>query len=518
MTSWLPSVFWRTGKKEEEAVKEEEEEGFDGEWMEKEKSKWTTDGLDPYICLHVNAHGSMNDHRHSDIIPNDKKQTDMDIHAFSIAGNKNQFGLMGIVRGIPPHVHEDFECNNKAIDYCIPSVLRKVFYSAKKQKDGDGDSHATYNVAIKKVKGLYFHAGLFHQLQTEGGFEVMEEPTRFHFYQLHGSRGENIRPSSRLKLPKREAAGDIKLSDQMIYGVWVVDTNITVLQDLALTAITDTALRILPENRKSDSTHLYLPPKRLNRMNMASRSNGGESLGGARWDGVLTGLKKYDGLAGNFKKMRARARLLLSNLWRTRTTNSHNIIDIFAPFSEIGKKLGTEPLKLYTIDVSCRSKFGVIVPPNPREHPGLQPIEDSQAHYDGRPDDDMGSPSLSKSVQHGEDDGDDGDEDDDGGGDGGGAFAGDDDGGGSAIAGDDGGGDPVAPDVPFTSQPSMRSQQPKPTPTPKNTSRSGVSKASVTRKTDPVRPPWRGGSTKRKNSRKRNTRTRNRHTRRRTRH
>jgi len=99
----------------------------------------------------------------------------------------------------------------------------------------------------------------------------------------------------------------------MIYGVWVVDTNITVLQNLALTAITDTALHSLPENLKSDSTHLYLPPKRLNHLNMASRRNG-TPLGGVLWDGVLVGLNEYDGLAGNLKKMRARARVLLSNL------------------------------------------------------------------------------------------------------------------------------------------------------------------------------------------------------------
>ena len=138
-----------------------------------------------------------------------------------------------------------------------------------------------------------------------------------------------------------------------------------------------------------------------------------------------------------------------------------------------------------------------MVPPTPREALGDQPFEDSQQHYDGRPDDVMDSPSWPKGVQHGEDDDDDGDDGDDG----------------------PSGGDPMAPDVPLTSHLSMSSQQPKPTPTPKNTSRSGVSKASVTRKTDPFlgRRPWRGGSTKRKYSRKRNTRNRIRHTRRRTR-
>lgn len=467
--SWWPPVSQRVGE-------ENEEEDAD------EEINWTTDGKPPYICWHVNAHGSMNDHRHSDAIPNDKKQTDMDVRAFSIAGNGNQFGLMGVVSDIPVHGHEDYECNKKAIDYAIPSVLRKVFYAAKQN---DGDRNNTYNVAIKKVRVLYFHAGLFHDLQKEGGFEVMEDPTRFHYYQLHGNKGENTRQSSNLKLPKREAAGDMKLSDQMIYGLWVVDTNITVLQDLALTSITDEELRILPENRKGDPTHLFLPPKLLNRLNMASRSNG-EPLGGVWWTRVLTGLNKYDHLDSKLKELRVRAINALGNIWRTRKTNSHDIIDIFTPFSEIGKKLGNNPLKLYTIDVSCRSKFGVMVPPNPQVSLPEDPFQDSQQHYDGRPDDGVGSPSLSKGVTHGDD--------------GGGASA----------------GDPMATDVPLTSHPSMRSPPPKPT--PNNTSHRGVSKKPVlppNARPFLGRPPWRGGGTKRKYSRKRNTRTMNRHTRRR---
>jgi len=354
---------------------------------------FTSDGNDPYVVWFVNAHGAMNDVKKPSR-PNEDKSTDIDIHAYSIAGNENQCGLMDIVQ--PQKTHEEFSnFSGKGIDFCIPSVLRSVYYDGKLKSTPVFDSH---NTAIQKVKNLYFHTNLtYKHLEENGGFQVMTHPTRYHEYQLYGYTTEYSRRTS--KRPMRTAANDTKLSDKMIYGVWLVSTNITILEPLALTSISDSELKSREENKTiQDGKHLYVPPEVMNRINMASRRDG-KPLGAAFWAEAIDALKKqYGGLDGiNRDRMqRIRARTALDNLWKTRTTSSHDIIDIFTPFNEVGKELGFAPLSMYTIDVTCRSNVGELYPPDPDTNLPEMQIKESQ-EFENQ---DFDVPSSTKKPKH----------------------------------------------------------------------------------------------------------------------
>ena len=377
----------RSKPDDEEGEEVEDEEGEEVEdataTEEEEEESWTSDGKPPYIFWHVNSHGSMNDtknpHEH------EEKKTDMDVHAFSIAGNQNQCGWASIIiKNIPMNDTEPYECSGKAIDFCIPSVERIVWSAYKKRGDGvvDVDVFGAYNAAIKQVKNLYFHTETYARIEANGGFKVMNKPTLYHEYQLYGNEGENTRPNSRKRLPKRTAAGDTKISDKMIYGVWVVCTNIRILEPLALTSITDEELLRLEENKGRKSNNLFLPPELMNPLNMASRRNR-KPLGTHRWMKAIDILKKRDKTGDQeLRKLRVRARTALENMWGTQRTNLHDIIDIFAPFNEYGKGKGCDPIKLYSIDVSCRSNIGELKPPNPGDQSSLLPIVESYEFYD----------------------------------------------------------------------------------------------------------------------------------------
>lgn len=348
---------------------------------------FTSDGKAPYVVYFVNAHGAMNDVKKPSR-PNENKNTDIEIHAYSIAGNENQCGLMGIVQ---PQKEEDefYNFAGKGIDFCIPSVLRSVFYDGKKKGTLVIDSH---NTAIKKVKDLYFHTNpTYTQLHESRGFQVMKEPTRYHEYQLYGNKSESSRKrtsSIQRQMLMRTAANDTKFSDKMIYGVWLVSTNIKILEPLALTSISDSELKLRKENKsiQPDKT-LYVPPELMNRINMASRKDG-NPLGAEFWKEAIYALRKQygsldsvvgpDGINHDNRKLRIRARTALDNLWKRRTTNSHDIIDIFTPFNEVGKKLGFARLSMYTIDVTCRSNVGELEPPNPDENLDEMKIKESQ--------------------------------------------------------------------------------------------------------------------------------------------
>lgn len=372
-----PGAVDQMEKKATETVDSQATEAEDSQATEAEES-WTSDGKPPYIFWHVNSHGSMNDtkktHKH------EEKETDMEVHAYSIAGNQNQCGWAAILsETIPPDDH--YECRGKAIDFCIPSVERIVWYD-RKEKGYDYDIDRAYNATITKVKKLYFYTNTFERIRDNDGFKVMDKPTLYHEYQLYGNEGENTRPDSSRRLPKRATAGDIKVSDKMIYGVWVVCTNIRILEPLALTSITDVELGRLEENKGRGPNNLFLPPELMNPLNMASRRNR-MPLGAAKWMKAIDILKKRDDTSNlELRRLRVRARTALENMWKTQRTNLHDIIDIFAPFNETGKRTGCEPIKLYSIDVSCRSNIGELEPPNPFGLPALVPIVESLDFYD----------------------------------------------------------------------------------------------------------------------------------------
>ena len=195
---------------------------------------WTTDGKDPYICWFINAHGAMNDKSDKPPEPHENKVTNMNVGGYSIAGNENQCGLMGVVK-IPTYA-KYHEFNGRGIDYCIPDLLRSIFYTYK-EAEGGMDQDACFDRAIYEVTNLYLTAGQHQALFREGGFQIMTEPTRYHYYQVHANPEENARYAT--GRPKRSAAGDVRYSQSEIYGVWIVYTNITGNQHLSLTSITE---------------------------------------------------------------------------------------------------------------------------------------------------------------------------------------------------------------------------------------------------------------------------------------
>jgi hypothetical protein len=470
---------------------------------------WTTDGGPPIIIWYVNAHGAMNEQsiikfvRKFGIIlvptlvtqgPYEDKDTGgMVVSGYSIAGNQNQCGLMGKLKGIPEHEGEHYEFNGKGLDYCIPSLMRKIFYDCEqKAKDTHNriDQDKCFNKAIQQVNTLYQRAGQgqYSKIFANGGFQPMTHPTRYHYYQLYANPGENTRPTGQ---PMRTVAkGDIKYSEAKIYGVWVVYTNIKVISHISLTSITNRELSNVRENLGRRANHLFLPPELLNPVNMAGRRKG-RPTGAAHWIRAIQKLAKYNYLTpeGELSASCEKAVVLLDNMWRRRETNLHDILDIFRPFHIIGERLVGKPTTVRTIDVTCRSYVGTLFPPNPAATPVIDThmleSQDMWSDYDDSRVVKVPSDVTATAVAEYDHD---------------------------SVANDS----MADPEKPYpVSPPSITSRPSKSRPS--NVGRPTMARnATVTGETVlSARPPWKGGGAKRKYSRKRNTRTRNRYTRRR---
>lgn len=336
----------------------------------KKSTIWTTDGKPPIIIWYLNAHGAMNDQAVNPSVNEDKNTGTMVVSGYSIAGNQNQCGLMGKLKGIPEREGEHYEFNGKGIDYCIPSLMRKIFYDCV-QKGLDTDR--SFSTSVVQINMLYHHAGVYSELFANGGFKPMDHPTRFHFYQLYANPGENKRTSGKQSM-RSAARGDIKYSEANLYGVWVVHTNIKVIQQsLSLTSIRNDKLSRHEENKGKGRppNHLFLPPELLNPVNMAGRKNK-TPTGAARWIRKLENLaRNYGDLTpgGEIRRSCRDAIVMLDNMWKTRKTNLHDILDIFTPFHLVGEQLTGEPTTVRTIDVTCRSNIGKLAPPDPGATP-----------------------------------------------------------------------------------------------------------------------------------------------------
>ena len=339
----------------------------EGDTLDNLRAKWTIDKKRPVIFWIGNAHGAMNDQTKPPA-PNELKKTDMDVKGFAIAGNGNQCGLMGLVN-LEPYEAKYSEFNGKGIDYCIPALLTSLFYDCKQQEEGGMDLEKCYGIGITKVIRLYQRAGHYFTILRAGGFQPMRYPTRYHYYQLTPNPKENERESG---LPQRAAAGDARYSQSELYGIWILYTNIDLLYALSLTS-----------NSSSRGKSLLLPPKLLNRTNMAGRKNR-TPIGALHWMNAIHDLAKYDSLTpgGEINKSRTRALTALNNLWKTRQTNLHDILDIFTPFNIIGMGLGLDPIMVRTIDVTCRSNIGPLPIPDPfDELPFARKMLDSVDSY-----------------------------------------------------------------------------------------------------------------------------------------
>jgi len=321
-----------------------------GETLNNVKESWTTDGKDPIIVWHGNAHGATNNLNNQRQHKHERKHTPMVVDGFAIAGNENQCGFMDKVNPLNGSLHPEFK--GKGIDYCIPELLTSIFLDCEEKKL---DPNTCFDTAIHKVMNLYHDAGLYQHLNKNGGFKQMTDPTLYHYYQLFANPGENDRGET--GRPMRAAAGDAKHSQSEIYGIWIVYTNIELLKHLSLTYI-----RSLLGVRE----HPFLPPEELNRINMAGRKNR-TPIGALYWMNAIRDLEKYDSLTpGNeIKTSRIRALIALNNLWKTRLTNLHDILDIFTPFNIVGRNVGINPIRVRTIDVTCRTDIGKLVPPDP---------------------------------------------------------------------------------------------------------------------------------------------------------
>jgi hypothetical protein len=134
---------------------------------------------------------------------------------------------------------------------------------------------------------------------------------------------------------------------------------------------------------RKNSNNLYLPPELMNPLNMASRKDR-MPLGASKWMKAIDELKKEGNSTDQYlRKLRIRARTVLENMWKTQMTNLHDILDIFEPFNATGKQLNFPPIKLYSIDISCRTNIGVLKPPNPSEPLPSMHFIDSLSFDDG---------------------------------------------------------------------------------------------------------------------------------------
>ena len=83
---------------------------------------------------------------------------------------------------------------------------------------------------------------------------------------------------------------------------------------------------------------------------MVSRANN-KPIGAVNWIRAIKGIGPMNE-AGETAKIRAIT--AIGNLWKTRVTTLHEILDIFAPFHLKGDELRFPPLKLTMLSTTCR--------------------------------------------------------------------------------------------------------------------------------------------------------------------
>jgi hypothetical protein len=321
--------------------------------VSEELLSWTIDNEPPYVVISINAHGEMPKGVEEDT-PEETNMNGIIPKIFSIAGEGFEESLMGIIMDM----HEHPEYNGKGIDMCMPSMLRRVFYdfytkNIKKEKPIEIEN--AFNVAIKEAQNMYQSAGIYQALKEKGGFTLLQNPQYKHYYQLYPNLEELARDDSGRR--KRAAAGDDIFSEERIYGVWLVNTNIRILTKLALTAIGDETLKTAAENRISNgksvsSNNLFLPPRLLESKNMASRRDN-KPIGANHWISAIGNVGLSD--TEENKEIQTRAETTLTNMWRQKITSLHDIIDILTPFHKKGEERRAGSLRFYMLDVTCRT-------------------------------------------------------------------------------------------------------------------------------------------------------------------
>lgn len=307
------------------------------------REKWTTDGNPPVCHVYYNVHGAIRPDSNNGLPPPQTIQHGMKLKIFSTIGDKYVESFTGIIKKMKSHP----EYNDKGIDRCLPSMLRRVSRAG-------GEPDKVFQAAIDEAKEMYEAAGIDI---SRDDFTFVTNPDTPNYFQLYPNKEEVIRikPKGRRELPQRVAAGDKLSSTLNDYGVWIFYTNVVLLKSLSLEMITDETLKAEPVNkdrygRVVPPDNLFLPSELTNSINMVSRANN-KPIGAVNWIRAIKDIGPMDE-AGEIAKIRAIT--AIGNLWKTRVTTLHEILSIFAPFHLKGLDLGCEALKVTMLSTTCR--------------------------------------------------------------------------------------------------------------------------------------------------------------------
>jgi len=342
------------------------------------RENWTTDGGPPVCFVYYNAHGAIRPDSDNGLPRPQTGTNGMDLSIFSTIGDKYSESFTGIIKTMKDHP----EYVGKGIDRCLPSMLRRVSRNVAAESGVNPD--AIFGAVIDEAKKMY-EAAEIHISPDD--FRSVTNPDTPTYFQLYQNRVEAFRdkPTGMKELPLRAAAAGDKLSStQNDYGVWVFYTNLKIFKDgnLSLDTITEDALIHERVNRHSKNPdNLFLPSELTKSINMVSRANN-KPIGAVNWIHAIESIGPMREAAGERAKIRAIT--AIGNLWKTRVTTLHEILDIFAPFHLKGEELGFPPLKLTMLSTTCRVlRRGFHFPSTDKTLPD-DDLWDSQEFYHGR--------------------------------------------------------------------------------------------------------------------------------------
>jgi hypothetical protein len=301
----------------------------------------------------------------------------MELKIFSTIGDRNVESFTGIIKEMKSHP----EYNDKGIDRCLPSMLRRVSRNV-----AGGEPDKVLQAVTHEAKDMYKAAGIHI---SPYDFTFVTKPDTPTYFQLYPNKEEVIRikPKGRRELPQRVAAGDKLSSTLNDYGVWIFYTNVVLLKSLSLEMITDETLYAEPVNKDRTGRggvvppdNLFLPSELTNSINMVSRANN-KPIGAVNWIRAIKDIGPMDE-AGEIAKIRAIT--AIGNLWKTRVTTLHEILGIFAPFHLKGSDLEFPALKVTMLSTTCRGlRSGFHFPRDDRDL-RERAVWDSQEFYRGR--------------------------------------------------------------------------------------------------------------------------------------
>lgn len=324
---------------------------------------WTTDRKPPWVIAYFNAHGMMNPNIPDQFDLSDPVHQYPTLEIFSVPGNGYVQGFMSILKkeSLPK---ERSNWHNLGVDMVLPTVLRSAAVESMESMKSRGAAvpvdvaQTVFVNAQEKMKQLYHLAGLYDELSGAGGFSRLARPYDNHFFQFFQNEDEVKRDRAITsadqrqvrQLPKRQSAHDEVHSNPEAYGWWIVSTNIGILKYLSLDAISDDAIQGYEINTDK-SKEPFLPPEKIQSINMVSR-RGTQPLGASYWINTIDRLDMTGIDNGEVEK--ARSLMAIGNLWRTRVSSLHEILQIFKVINLKGLQSGVGPLHLKILSTTCR--------------------------------------------------------------------------------------------------------------------------------------------------------------------